>query len=61
MNGSIIGHSLLRDYGIITLASINADIVSYANTQTKTAQDFFMAFQCIFASLKMNFVQTVTT
>jgi hypothetical protein len=61
INGVVTNHSLLRDYGVIPLASVAPDALNYANTQTKVAQDSFMLFQCIFASLGTEFLKTITT
>ena len=61
INGVVTNHSLLQDYGVIPLASVALDALNYANTQTKVAQDSFMLFQCIFASLGTEFLKTITT
>jgi hypothetical protein len=59
--GVVTNHSLLQNYGVISLASVVRDALSYVNTPTKVAQDSFMLFQCIFASLGTEFLKTVTT
>jgi hypothetical protein len=51
---------LLSNYGIILLGDVTQDMLSYVDTQTKVAQDYFMAFQCIFASLETEFLKTIT-
>ena len=61
IDGMVTNHSLLHNYGVVPLASVALDALSYANTETKTAQDSFMLFQCIFASLDTEFLKTVTT
>ena len=61
VDGVITSHSLLQDYGVIPLPFVYLDAVSYVNTPTKVAQDSFMLFQCIFASLGTEFLKTVTT
>ena len=61
LNGVTTHHSLLHDYGVIPLESVTLDALGYANDHTKVAQDSFMAFQCIFASLGTEFLKTVTT
>jgi hypothetical protein len=61
VNGVVTHHSLLQDYGVIPLASVVLDALSYANTQTKVSQDSFMLFQCTSASLGTEFLKTVTT
>jgi hypothetical protein len=57
--GLTVNHSLLSNYGLIPLADVTQDVLSYADTQTKVAQDSFMAFQCIFASLETEFLKTI--
>jgi hypothetical protein len=59
--GLTVNHSLLSNYGLIPLAAVTQDALSYVDTQTKVAQDLFMAFQCIFASLETDFLKTITT
>jgi hypothetical protein len=61
VQGVVTSHSLLQNYGVIPLPSVYLDAVSYVNTPTKVAQDSFMLFQCIFASLGTEFLKTVTT
>jgi hypothetical protein len=58
--GLTVNHSLLSNYGIIPIADVTQDVLSYVDTQTKVPQDSFMAFQCIFASLEMEFLKTIT-
>jgi hypothetical protein len=53
-------HILLSNYGIIPIADFTQDVLSYVDTQMKVAQDSFMAFQCIFASLETEFLKTIT-
>jgi hypothetical protein len=61
INGVVTNHSLLQDYGVILLASVALDVLNYANTQTKVAQDSLMLFQCIFTSLGTAFLKKITT
>jgi hypothetical protein len=61
VQGVVTSHSLLQNYGVILLPYVYLDAVSYVNTPTKVAQDSFMLFQCIFASLGTEFLKTVTT
>jgi len=58
--GNVVNHNLLTNYGLIPLADVTNDALSYVDTQTKVAQDSFMAFQCIFASLETVFLKTIT-
>jgi hypothetical protein len=58
--GLTVNHILLSNYGLIPLADVTQDVLSYVDTQTKVAQDSFMAFQCIFASLEIEFLKTIT-
>jgi hypothetical protein len=58
--GLTVNHSLLSSYGLIPIADVTQDVLSYVDTQTKVAQDSFMAFQCIFASLETEFLKTIT-
>ena len=60
IDGVVTSHSLLLNYGVIPLASVSLDALSYVNSETKAAQDSFMLFQCIFASLETSFLKTVT-
>jgi hypothetical protein len=53
-------HNLLEEYGLIPLASIATHVGSYYGTQTKTAQDSFMACQCLLSSLSLDFLKTIT-
>jgi hypothetical protein len=57
--GLTVNHNLLSNYGLIPLADVTQDVLSYVDTQTKVAQDLFMAFQCIFASLEIKFLKTI--
>jgi hypothetical protein len=57
--GLTVNHSLLSNYGIIPIADVTQDVLSHVDTQMKVAQDSFMAFQCIFASLKTEFLKTI--
>ena len=61
VQGVVTSQSLLQNYGGIPLPSVYLDATSYVNTPTKAAQDSFMLFQCIFASLGTEFLKTVTT
>jgi hypothetical protein len=61
VDGVTTNHSLLHNYGVIPLASVALDTVTYVNAQSKVAQDSFMLFQCIFASLDTDFLKLVTT
>jgi hypothetical protein len=51
---------LLSNHEIIPNADVTQDVLSYLmDIQTKVAQDSFMAFQCIFASLETKFLKTI--
>jgi hypothetical protein len=54
-DGVTTNHSLLHNYGVISLESVALDVATYVNAQSKVAQDSFMLFQCIFASLDTEF------
>jgi hypothetical protein len=60
VDGVTTNHSLLHNYGVIPLASVALDAATYANAETKVAQDSFMLFQCIFGSLRTDFLKLVT-
>jgi hypothetical protein len=61
VDGVTTHHSLLHNYGVIPLASVALDAATYVNAQSKVAQDSFKLFQCIFASLRTDFLKLVTT
>jgi hypothetical protein len=61
VDGVTTDHSLLHNYGVFPLASVAFDVATYVNAQSKVAQDSFMLFQCIFASLDTDFLKLVTT
>jgi hypothetical protein len=61
IDGVTTNHSLLHNYGVIPLESVALDAATYVNAQSKAAQDSFMLFQCIFASLDTEFLKLVTT
>ena len=61
VDGVTTSHSLLHNYGVIPLASVVSDALTYVNEESKVAQDSFMLFQCIFASLDTEFLKSVTT
>ena len=61
IDGVTTNHSLLHNYGVIPLASVTSDAMTYVNAESKVAQDSFMLFQCIFASLDTEFLKSVTT
>jgi hypothetical protein len=61
VDGVTTNHSLLHNYGVIPLASVALDAATYVNAESKVAQDSFMLFQCIFASLDTEFLKLVTT
>jgi hypothetical protein len=61
VDGVTTKHSLLHNYGVIPLASVALDAATYVNAESKVAQDSFMLFQCIFASLDTEFLKLVTT
>jgi hypothetical protein len=61
VDGVTTNHSLLHNYGVIPLESVALDAATYVNAQSKVAQDYFMLFQCIFASLDTEFLKLVTT
>jgi hypothetical protein len=61
VDGVTTNHSLLHNYGVIPIASVALDAATYVNAQSKVAQDSFMLFQCIFASLRTEFLKLVTT
>ena len=61
VDGVTTNHSLLHNYGVIPLESVALDAATYVNAQSKVAQDSFMLFQCIFASLGTEFLKLITT
>jgi hypothetical protein len=61
IDGVTTNHSLLHNYGVIPLASVVSDALNYVNAESKVAQDSFMLFQCIFASLDTEFLKSLTT
>jgi hypothetical protein len=61
VDGVTTNHSLLHNYGVISLESVALNAATYVNAQSKVAQDSFMLFQCIFASLDTEFLKLVTT
>jgi hypothetical protein len=60
VDGVTTNRCLLHNYGVILLESVALDAVTYVNAQFKVAQDSFMIFQCIFASLRTEFLKLVT-
>jgi hypothetical protein len=60
-DGVTTHHSLLHNYGVIPLESVALDAVTCVKAQSMVAQDSFMLFQCIFASLNTEFLKVVTT
>ena len=60
IDGVTTNHSLLHNYGVIPLASVTSDALTYVNAESKVAQDSFMLFLCIFASLDTEFLKPVT-
>jgi hypothetical protein len=61
VDGVTTNYSLLHNYGVIPLASVALDAATYVNAQSRVAQDSFMLFQCIFASLCTEFLKFITT
>jgi hypothetical protein len=61
VDGVTTNHSLHHNYGVIPLALVVSDALTYVNAESKVAQDSFMLFQCIFASLDTDFLKSVTT
>jgi hypothetical protein len=61
IDGVVTNYSLLLDYEVIPLASVTLDAINYVNSETKSTQDSFMLFQCIFGSLDTSFLKVVTT
>jgi hypothetical protein len=59
VDGVTTNHSL-HNYGVIPLESVALDAATYVNAQSKVAQDSFLLFQCIFASLDTEFLKLVT-
>jgi hypothetical protein len=58
--GVVTTHNLLEEYGVIPLASITTHVTTYYDTQTKQAQDSFMACQCLISSLSLDFLKVIT-
>jgi hypothetical protein len=44
VDGVTTNHSLLHNYGVISLESVALDAATYVNAQSKVAQDSFMLF-----------------
>jgi hypothetical protein len=61
VDGVTTNHSLLHNYGVIPLASVALDAATHVNAESKVAQDSFMLFQCIFGSLRTDFLKLITT
>ncbi len=61
VDGVTTQYTLLHNYGVIPLESVALDAATYVNAQSKVAQDSFMLFQCIFASLGTEFLKLITT
>jgi hypothetical protein len=61
VDGVTTNHSLLHNYAVIPLVSVVSDALTYVNAESQVAQDSFMLFQCIFASLDTEFLKSVTT
>jgi hypothetical protein len=61
VDGVTTNHSLLHNYGVIPLASVALDAATYVIAESKVAQDSFILFQCIFGSLRTDFLKLVTT
>ncbi len=60
LNGTVSNHHLLTNYGLIPLEAVTQDALTYVDSPTRAAQDSFMAFQCIFASLSSDFLKSIT-
>jgi hypothetical protein len=52
---------LLQSYGMVTLKAATADALTYYDTETKEAQDSFMLFQCLIASVTQDFMRSINT
>jgi hypothetical protein len=52
--------NLLSEYGMVPLSSITAQVMTYYSTQSKRAQDSFMACQCLLSSLTLDFLKLIT-
>jgi hypothetical protein len=61
VDGAMTQQNMLESYGVVTLAAVTADALTYVDTHTKTAQDSFMLYQCIHASLTKEFLNSITT
>jgi hypothetical protein len=61
IDGVTTNHSLLHNYGVIPLASVVSDALTYVNAESKVTQDPFMLLQCIFALLDTEILKSVTT
>jgi hypothetical protein len=59
--GITTNHNLLEEYGVIPLASVRAHTMTYYATQSKQAQDSFMACQCLLSSLTLEFLKLITS
>jgi hypothetical protein len=58
--GLTTNYNLVDQYGMIPLASVNAEALTYYTTHTKRAQDSFMICQCLLASLSIDFLKLIT-
>jgi hypothetical protein len=52
---------LLQSYGLVTLKAATADALKYYDTETKEAQDSFMLYQCLIASVTQDFMRSINT
>ena len=53
-------HNLLSEYGRVPLESVRTQALTYYATETKRAQDSFMACQCLLSSLTLDFLKLIT-
>jgi hypothetical protein len=60
VTGLTTNHSLISEYGVIPLASVRTQAMSYYANPTKQAQDSFMACQCLLGSLTLDFLKLIT-
>jgi hypothetical protein len=59
--GITTNHNLLDEYGLIPLTSVKAHTMTYYATQSKQAQDSFMACQSLLSSLTLEFLKLITS
>jgi hypothetical protein len=53
-------HNILKEHGVLSMASVTAHVSTHYNLQTKQAQDSFMFCLCLLSSLSIEFLKVIT-